>query len=75
MKRKKETDYTPCCALCDSSSKISDSKDYICSKKGIVNEDGICRKFLYDPLKRIPYKVPAVDFSNIDFDNLTEEEG
>ena len=74
MRKIKETDYVPCCALCDSSSEISNSEDFICSKKGIVKEDGLCRKFLYDPLKRIPYKMPADDFSKLDFTDLTEEE-
>lgn len=47
----------------------------LCLKKGIVDPDGKCRRYTYDPLKRVPRKMPPVrtadpeDFSlDIGFD-------
>ena len=34
----------------------------ICSKKGKVEKMSVCRKFSYDPCKRIPAKAKALDF-------------
>ena len=42
----------------------------LCIKKGIVSADSACRKFVYDPCKRIPPKAKALDFSkyeDVDF--------
>ena len=30
--------------------------EIICIKRGIVNKNGLCRKYKYDPLKREPQK-------------------
>jgi len=32
--------------------------EMLCTKKGIVYSGGKCRKFLYDPQKRIPARLP-----------------
>ena len=42
-----------CCAYCAHASKISDD-EMVCQKKGIVSSYDQCRRFRYDPLKRIP---------------------
>jgi len=39
-----------------------DEDTILCMKKGIVSRDGKCRKFSYDPCKRIPVKAKALDF-------------
>lgn len=50
------------CAYCALGAKLG--KDQIlCAKRGIVAVDGKCRKFKYDPFKRIPSKPKALDFS------------
>lgn len=41
------------CAYCQFAGKIDDEK-MICQKSGIVPADHRCRKFRYDPLKRVP---------------------
>lgn len=33
----------------------------LCTKHGIMPEDGNCRKFSYDPCKRIPGKPKVLD--------------
>lgn len=35
----------------------------LCTRKGVVSVDGKCRKFKYDPCKRIPPKPKAMDFT------------
>lgn len=43
----------------------------LCTKKGVVPEDSKCRKFRYDPCKRIPVKAKAMDFSRYDNDDFS----
>lgn len=38
----------------------------LCSKKGLKTADNQCRRFKYDPCKRIPPKAKAFDFSRYD---------
>ncbi len=50
------------CTYCKFAAKLSDEQ-ILCSKKGVVDSDSSCRKFRYDPCKRIPPKAKAMDFS------------
>lgn len=50
------------CSYCIHSAKLDDST-CLCSKRGLKNPDDSCRKFRYDPCKRVPHKAKAVDFS------------
>lgn len=43
----------------------------VCSKKGIVDGDNPCRKFRYDPLKRVPVRKKPVDFSKYDEEDFS----
>lgn len=38
----------------------------LCTKKGLRSEEDACRKFKYDPCKRVPSKAKALDFSKYD---------
>lgn len=49
------------CSYCSHSTKI-DGDLVLCIKRGAVAADGACRKFSYDPCKRIPPKAKALDF-------------
>ncbi len=61
-------DIEPCCAYCVHSSYVDD-ESLICVKKGIVKTWGKCRRFTYDPLRRVP-EAPAKPFDA----GLTEED-
>ena len=50
------------CAYCEYAGKLSDEQ-MICQKCGIVPANHHCRRFRYDPLKRVPSKPKAQDFS------------
>ena len=50
------------CAYCTFGAKLEDGQ-VLCSKKGMRTIEDRCRKFQYDPCKRIPAKAKALDFS------------
>ena len=58
----------PCCVYC-ANAKISTSlKLVFCKYKGPVSENDFCRKYIYDPLKRIPKTSAELpEFSDDDF--------
>lgn len=49
------------CEHCRYGTKIDDEQ-ILCVKRGVMPTDGKCRKFTYDPCKRIPHKAKALDF-------------
>ena len=49
------------CAYCSFGTYLEEDQ-ILCSKKGIRGTDASCRKFRYDPCKRIPKKAKALDF-------------
>jgi len=53
------------CDYCYYGIKIDDDT-ILCSKKGFRSPTSKCRRFKYDPTKRIPGKPKALDFSKYD---------
>lgn len=53
------------CSYCLYGTRLEDG-NILCTKKGLRTEDGGCRKFKYDPCKRVPSKAKALDFSKYD---------
>lgn len=52
-------DIEPSCAVCEYATLLRDSPGQVlCAKRGVVAEDHICRRFMYDPLKRRPVRLP-----------------
>lgn len=58
------------CAYCLYATRLEDGQ-LLCAKKGLKNEDDKCRKFKYDPTKRIPLKAKALDFSKYEADDFS----
>ena len=58
------------CQYCAFSAKMSDEQ-MLCTKRGVVSCDFQCRKFRYDPIKRIPAKPKALDLSKYDNDDFS----
>ena len=50
------------CSYCWYGTALEDGQ-ILCAKKGIRTVEDKCRKFKYDPCKRIPPKAKALDFS------------
>ena len=53
------------CVYCIYGTKL-DEDTILCSKKGMKTVEDKYRKFQYDPLKRVPAKAKALDFSKYD---------
>ena len=53
------------CSYCIYSTKL-DEDTILCAKKGMNPVPDKCKKFKYDPTKRIPAKAKALDFSKYD---------
>lgn len=58
------------CSYCLYGTKLEDDQ-ILCSKKGIRSASAGCRKFKYDPCKRIPAKPKAMDFSRYEDQDYT----
>lgn len=43
----------------------------LCTKKGLRSADSSCRKFCYDPCKRVPGKRKALNFSKYDTEDFS----
>lgn len=43
----------------------------LCAKKGMKSEADSCRRFRYDPCKRVPPKKKAPDFSKYDGEDFS----
>ena len=53
------------CSYCEFATKL-DEDQVLCRKRGIMGVYNACRKFKYDPCKRIPPKAKALDFTRYD---------
>ena len=66
----------PKCAYCARCILTEDKKIVLCEKKGFTTPDDSCKKFIYDPLKRVP-KTPSPtlpDYDDVDFSLNLEDE-
>ncbi len=61
---------TKSCSYCVHATKL-DEEQVLCIKKGIKSIDGKCRKFSYDPCKRIPVKPKALDLNKYTEEDFT----
>ena len=59
-------DISPRCAYCTHGKSIG--TEILCRKMGVMQLDSCCKKFRYDPLRRVPQTaVIRKDFSEEDF--------
>ena len=58
------------CGYCTHGTKLEDGQ-ILCVKKGIRLPEYKCRKFKYDPFKRIPVKPKALNFSKYDAEDFS----
>ena len=64
-----QSEYPKCCRVCEKGKLSFDASSVLCPKMGIMDPDDCCKKFIYDPLKRVPHqkKNPVSDFTSEDF--------
>ena len=48
------------CYFCEYSEDISDEENVLCHKRGMVWTGHLCRRFIYDPLKRNVKRLPPL---------------
>lgn len=68
--RKKAKNHTvePACEVCAHGHLSCDKQLILCPRAGVVAPEHCCKKFRYDPLKRIPHRPPVLpSFSYEDF--------
>lgn len=58
------------CCYCINGTRLNED-EVLCARKGIVRTDKVCRKFKYDPCKRIPLKRKTSDFSKYDNEDFS----
>lgn len=58
------------CAYCAYGTGIREGQ-VLCTRKGVVSVEGKCRKFRYDPCKRIPPRPKALDFHKYDDEDFS----
>lgn len=58
------------CSYCEYATVLNDEQ-VLCMKKGVMPMDKKCRKFHYDPCKRIPPKPKALDFDKYNEEDYT----
>ena len=58
------------CAYCTFGTKL-DEDTILCTKRGIKSIEDKCRKFKYDPCKRVPHKAKPLDFSKYDGEDFS----
>lgn len=58
------------CSYCQYAAKIN-AEQILCMKKGVRPCFSSCRKFKYDPCKRIPPSAKALDFSKYDQEDFS----
>jgi hypothetical protein len=49
------------CAYCEKSTPLMGGEKMLCSKNGVVSPSYRCRRFCYDPLKRVPTAPPKIE--------------
>ncbi len=59
----------PCCIYCARSRKVNEN-EVICIKHGIVSCNFKCRKYKYDPTKRIPPEPAVFDSTTFSADDF-----
>ena len=59
-----QKDIEPRCTYCSRGTRLDEEK-ILCPKRGLVSPGEHCRSFRYDPLKRVPPRPAAPDFSRL----------
>ena len=56
------------CSYCSHGYILANGSDCLCDKFGIVTAVSDCKKFKYDPLKRVPHRSPSLpDYEDSEF--------
>ena len=59
MSRLFRNDIPPSCSTCAHAVRLTDT-EMLCRRCGAVSEGYRCRRYRYDPLKRVPQRTPPL---------------
>lgn len=62
----KNTEFTKVCDMCENAVRIQDEENILCKSKGIVKKSYRCKRFAYDPLKRIPERAADIPLPSME---------
>lgn len=62
-------DMDPMCIYCVHGTELS-GQEVACVKKGVQSPTSSCKKFRYDPLKRVPPRPKKADFSGLSHEDF-----
>ncbi len=75
MKKKILGDIAPRCAYCRFGTAVAEGGTVLCTRHGVRDSSASCKKFRYDPLKRVPRQPPEMlAFSENEFSLDMKEE-
>ena len=60
----------PRCAYCAHGRSLGGGQ-VVCPKKGVMSGGSSCRRFTYDPMKRVPPRPEKADFSGLKDDDFS----
>ena len=60
----------PRCAYCARGRALGEDQ-VVCPKKGVMSQGSSCRRFTYDPMKRVPPRPVKADFSGLTDDDFS----
>ena len=60
----------PRCAYCTHGRALGGGQ-VVCPKKGVMSQGSSCRRFTYDPMKRVPPRPVKADFSSLTDDDFS----
>lgn len=52
--------YGSACEYCRYGKAAPDGSSVLCSLRGVMRRQSICKKYEYDPVKRIPARAPVL---------------
>lgn len=59
-KKESELDLPTACRFCEKACVLEGDETVLCTKNGIMPAEYSCKKYSYDPLKRVPRRLPAL---------------
>ena len=62
----------PRCAYCTHGRALGGGQ-VVCPKKGVMSQGSSCRRFTYDPMKRVPPRPVKADFSSLTDDDFSQD--
>ena len=64
-----KNEHEPQCGYCEHGKYFEGDNVILCSRNGVMQPEGSCKRFKYDPLKRPPAKINiSKDYKKEDFE-------